>query len=207
MGYTHYWYRKETIEASIFKAIVSDFKQLIPQMELLGVKLAGPLGKGKPELTNNLISFNGPEDCGHPKNASVMIPWPSSGATSIGDSKDSISGQWFAGALLSARTCNGDCSYETCYIPRVVKPNKWEPTNRDKIFACCKTAYRPYDWAVTAALIVFKHHLKDACSVSSDGEDEHWEDGRRLVQTVLGYGAAWHIFEGELHYAPELIGA
>jgi hypothetical protein len=57
----------------------------------------------------------------------------------------------------------------------------------DGYFACTKTAYKPYDVAVTAFLILAKHHLGDAIKVSTDGEPKDWEDGRMLCEAVLGY--------------------
>ncbi|MFP3190365.1 MAG: hypothetical protein RXR31_03385 [Thermoproteota archaeon] len=58
MGITHYWEIRKTIEKDRFAKIAQDFKKTIPY---LGVELAGWDGKGKPEITNNIIRFNGKE--------------------------------------------------------------------------------------------------------------------------------------------------
>jgi hypothetical protein len=57
-----------------------------------------------------------------------------------------------------------------------------------KLFEFCKTAFKQYDIAVTACLIVFKHHFGDDFRVSSDGNTEDWLAGKDACQAVLGYG-------------------
>ena len=54
-------------------------------------------------------------------------------------------------------------------------------------FDFCKTARKPYDLLVTAALVSFKHHFPQE-SVSSDGDREEWKEGIELCRDVLGYG-------------------
>ena len=61
-------------------------------------------------------------------------------------------------------------------------------TTRVGAFGCTKTARKPYDLAVTACLIIAKHHLKDEIEVSSDGERIEWAPAILLCQDVLGYG-------------------
>lgn len=170
----------------------------------MGVKLAGGRGTGLPEISSEVVRFNGPENCGHPKNEAVVIPWPSKGATGVMDPKAvGVDGGWFAGATLDTRMCGGDCSYETFSFTRVL-PDKGYPYSAhdgrpDLFFDCCKTAYRPYDVAVTAFLIVAKKHLGDDIKVSSDGEDAQWYDAKRLCYINLGYGPEFYIGdEGEL---------
>lgn len=91
---------------------------------------------------------------------------------------------------MSARTCDGDCSHETFRVERDWEPEKWQTNwQTEGIFSCCKTAYKPYDILVTACLIALKQHFPDVFTITSDGESHDWEDGRRLCQHVLGYGA------------------
>lgn len=204
MGYTHYWYREPKIAQAAFDNIVTDFSKLVPVLAQHGVPLAGPLGTGGPVLSAKEISFNGKSQCGHPKNSSVSIPWPSKKAGGVAPSDKAVDGQWFAGATLESRCCDGDCNYETCHIGRTQKPNEWErkdPTHKGKVFNCCKTAFRPYDIAVTALLIICKHHLGDKFVASSDGEDQHWFDGKMLCQTVLDYGLQYILVDGDLRLA------
>ncbi len=78
------------------------------------------------------------------------MPWHSNAAVAV-------NGPWFAGAVLQARSCDGDCSHETFRLYR----------SDQHYFGFCKTACKPYDIAVTAALIIVKHYVRDI-HVSSD---------------------------------------
>jgi len=160
-----------------------------------GVLLAGPMGTGAPEFKSPRIAFNGSVNCGHQENSSIVIPWPSEDATGVAtEGEDAIAGQWFAGATLHTRVCNGDCSYETFAIDRVFQLEKWqEPDENGLYFDCCKTAFRPYDLAVTAVLLIARHHLGDAFQVSSDGSDRQWSDTKLLCYSRLGFGTEYRM--------------
>ncbi len=196
MGYTHYWRRDKTIDPVKYKAIVEDFKKLVPIMERQGVKLAGGLGEGIPTLDNKEVWFNGQEHCGH-KKFDLGIAWPATKAVGVAnDGEPPVTGGWFAGAELSKRSCGGDCSHETFHFPQTLKPGAWnEPDQSGQYFDCCKTAFKPYDWAVTAFLVIAKHYLGDKLKVSSDGEMEHWSDAMQLCQIELGYGMDFRLPE------------
>lgn len=60
MGYAHSWKRPFEIEPWRFRAIVSDFGELLPTLERRGIVLAGGLGEGPPRLDEYEICFNGP---------------------------------------------------------------------------------------------------------------------------------------------------
>jgi hypothetical protein len=53
----------------------------------------------------------------------------------------------------------------------------------------CKTAFKPYDVAVTAALLIAKHHWGESFEIRSCGSDAQWWDAKLICQRVLGYGA------------------
>lgn len=203
MGYTHYWYRPREISKPEMASIVSDFNKLVLILDDMGVKLADGFGQNVPEITPEDVWFNGSESCGHPANSEITIPWPSAGASGIGNNSRAVNGSWFAGAMLQTRACDGDCSYETFHFPRVTNPDdiEWQ-SERDRpkglYFNCTKTAFRPYDVAVTAFLIIAKHYLKDLIEVSSDGRDEHWQDAKNLCQFHLGYGFDFHMTDDGL---------
>jgi hypothetical protein len=63
-----------------------------------------------------------------------------------------------------------------------------DPGDGSLAFTFCKTVRKPYDLAVQAALIVFKHYLGALLRVTSDGDEEEWETARRVCQQRLGYG-------------------
>ncbi|HOW87327.1 MAG TPA: hypothetical protein PKV84_01550 [Candidatus Omnitrophota bacterium] len=204
MGYTHYWYRKDkAIEEKVFERIASDFKKLLPVFEKLGITLAGDNGSGEPVIDKTEISFNGLEKCGHPASYELGIAWPSQNAAGIANPwrEDVQNGSWFGGATIDKRTCSGDCSHETCWFPRVLPEDRRtrfdsHPTEENGAgwqFNFCKTAYKPYDLAVTAFLVIAKHHLKEKISVHSDGETQHWADARILCEQTLGFGIGFEL--------------
>ena len=124
--------------------------------------------------------------------------------------------QWFAGAQLETRACGGDCSHETFSLFKTFNPinkrydgseyvtepqgvygswtdSKGKKTKNKaniigKFFDCCKTAYKPYDLAVTICLVIAKHYLKNDITISSDGNITHWQEAMQLCQHFLGYG-------------------
>lgn len=60
---------------------------------------------------------------------------------------------------------------------------------RGLCFEFCKTAYKPYDVAVTACLIAANHIFgEENFTISSDGGEEGFQEGRELCQQLLGYG-------------------
>jgi hypothetical protein len=190
MGYTHYWYRPLKVEPAKMKAIADDFNKLILPLSDMGVKLGNGLGEDVPVINVKEIYFNGLAKCGHPKNTNIVIPWPTLTASGV-NKGEAIAGTWFAGTTLDTRTCDGDCSYETVGFPSDLSEESYkQESERHKglYFSCCKTAFRPYDVAVTAFLIIAKHHLGEQLYVSSDGEDQHWQDGKMLCYVHLGYG-------------------
>lgn len=204
MGYTHYWYRKDReIATSVFESIAADFKKLMPAFEKFGIPLAGGHGEGEPVMDRELICFNGLEKCGHPVSHELGIAWPSQNAAGVANPwrEDVQGGSWFGGATIDKRACSGDCSHETCRFPQVIPEERHadfdshptEENGKGWQFNFCKTAYKPYDLAVTAFLIIAKHHLKEKIWIASDGETQHWADGRILCEEFLKYGIGFEV--------------
>jgi hypothetical protein len=65
MGYCHYWEIEQEIGRESFSRIIADVERIILTLDDMGVRLAGPLGKGLPEMDAAHIAFNGLWDCGH----------------------------------------------------------------------------------------------------------------------------------------------
>jgi len=192
MGYTHYWYREEKIAEKTFIKIARDTERVCLASKL---PLGGARGKNKPIFTEEIIGFNGSINCGHEENSSLVIPWPSDNAGGVHEPEDNdnpISGSWFFGAEVQTRVCNGDCSYETFYFPRILEPEEREERGTMQ-FSCTKTAFRPYDLVVTACLIIAKHHLASKIIIRSDGGSQHWFDGAMLCHKTLGYGLRFQL--------------
>ena len=134
---------------------------------------------------------------------------------------DITNSNWFAGAHLETRVCGGDCSHETFSLEQKLETS-WtneddtittlEPqgefrgyTNQDrtqdknpqnqigKHFNCTKTAYKPYDLAVTVCLVIAKHHLGEDILIHSDGSMENWHEAMMLCHHFLGYGKGFSL--------------
>ena len=107
-----------------------------------------PYGQEGPEIGPEFIGFNGVACCGHTRNGDIQVPWPARNAHGISDNAG-------LGGTLPYRTCNGDCFYESVWFERCR-----EAAVIDRMAGgFCKTAFRPYDLAVTAFLVIVKHHL------------------------------------------------
>lgn len=200
MGYTHYWDRPQTIPEDTWDAIRKDLEELILPLSDAGVVLAGGLGTGPPEITERVICFNGPEQCGHPPNEELVIPYPSAEAEGVGPSWTAIDGDFYGvGVTVKHRCCNGSCCFETFAFERVKQLRPGEEPDEDGLYGeYVKTGFRPYDVAVTAVLLVAKYHLKDQFVIHSNGADAQWADARRLCQKVLGYGDWFGIIEEQI---------
>ena len=187
MGYTHSWNRPQIIEPATFNSIGKDLLALLPALEAAGSPLADAYGREEPAIGPEFIGFNGVACCGHAKNGDIQVPWPAKDAHGIGDNAG-------VGGTLPYRTCNGDCSYESVWFERCQKAG----TEDGIAGGFCKTAFRPYDLAVTAFLVIAKHHLETRFEVQTDGEHCHWADAFALCQAVLGYGAGYGFENGLL---------
>ena len=96
----------------------------------------------------------------------------------------------------------GEDGHETFFFKREASKEDTARAKKDdwlrgKVFAFCKTAYKPYDIAVTAVLIAASKHFGEHILISSDGNDEGWKAGRNLVQRVLNYGADYKLPEDD----------
>lgn len=198
MGYTHYWRRTREFDRACFEKATIDFMRVLPKLAELGVPLAGPSGDGEPVLMKEKIVFNGVRMCAHERR-DLGITWPAPGVSGVctldeGGAADSdIDGSWFAGRLIRSRMCDGDCSHESFWLPRIREVRNWEKAENGLYFDCCKTAYKPYDLAVQVCLIIAAHRLGDAIQVGSDGSMEAWENAIALCQEMLGYGKEFQL--------------
>ena len=67
-----------------------------------------------------------------------------------------------------------DLSYETFVLTPTING-----------FNFCKTARKPYDVAVTA-LLIYIHNQKPNIKVNSDGDNDDWMEGWKLLHKVTG---------------------
>ena len=182
MDYTHRWERPQTIAPTTFNTITEDFRQVLPALEAAGSPIANAYGFEDPELTADYVRFNGVANCGHTRNPAVRLAGPMKDAFGIGDNCG-------MGSALPYRTCNGDCSYESLWFDRSLEPGRRDD---DGIYSgFCKTAFRPYDLAVTVFLMIAKHHLGELFHVGTDGDSQQWIDAQMLCQAELRYSLSF----------------
>jgi hypothetical protein len=200
MGYSHNWYRPPVIADEVFQSIRKDFEKLILPLADFGVPLAGGNGRNEPTINNEEIRFNGVRDCGHPECEEIAVPYPLDTARGIGPSHDAIGDcDWVV--RLKYRCCGGSCAHEAFALPKVTdrevttSGTSDEPEVRGLVFYWTKTAFKPYDVAVTAALLIAKRYLHEQLVVHSNGLDEQWADAKELCQQQLGYGDWFAIIE------------
>jgi hypothetical protein len=135
MPYTHQWRRSPSLDPDGFAKAVEDVKLILEKIEELGIKIAGPTGHGRPEITRNTIAFNGVKECGH-RFFNYGEPWPTDDAAGVFND-----------------------------VPQ----------------------FKPYDLAVTAALIRLKEHLADEIFINSDGHEKAFEDAKRFCRELFGW--------------------
>ena len=84
----------------------------------------------------------------------------------------------------------GELAHESFLLERVTDISGFTQRDDDDglIFKFCKTAQKPYDIAVCSALIIAKKHFGESIVISSDGDNEEWEESKALCQKILGYG-------------------
>ena len=211
MGYTQNYCVAEEFDAEAFAKVATDFKKMVTVLKHLGVTLADEMGENYPTVSPTEISFNGLAKCGHVKHE-LGIAWPSK--TASGASKNGIDAELveivnsvgFVGVKSDTRVCDGDCSHESFSLKQkyqieylqdngtvhIMEPLTSENANSynkiGKHIDSTKTAYKPYDLAVTTCLVIAKHHLGDDIIVESDGTIENWQEAMFLCEHFLGYG-------------------
>lgn len=83
----------------------------------------------------------------------------------------------------------GELSHEKFCLERVTDTTGFTQRDDDGlIFKFCKTARKPYDIAVCSALIIAKKHFGESIVISSDGQNEEWQEAKTLCENTLGYG-------------------
>jgi hypothetical protein len=194
MGYTHSWRRPQELPPALFADVREDLERLLLPLSDLGVHIADWDGRGVPYFDAEIIRFNGLRDCGHPKNEEIVFPFPAPEARGIGSSDTALPGDGSLGVFLKHRCCPGNCDYEPFRFLRVLNPCD-DVTGDGLCWAFAKTGFRPYDLAVTSALLVAKRHIRERMIVETDGGELQWADAKELCQSVLGYGGSFGIVE------------
>ena len=109
MGYCHYWELEQEIGQESFSRIVADVQRIILSLDDMGVRLAGPLGKGLPEIDTAHIAFNGLWDCGHVKKEEIAIPFPMVDAAGTGSSINAVVGSYYGMGIRASSARRRQC--------------------------------------------------------------------------------------------------
>ena len=203
IGYTHYYRVPKKFNAKAFAKVAVDFKKMVTPLKHLGVTLADETGENYPTITPTEICFNGLTKCGHVKRE-LGIPWPSETAKGISNNRVGIEfdeiakSSWGNGALLETRICGGYCSHDSFILQQKLTTEIerqdgsiyiLEPEEKSKKYPqYVKTAYKPYDLAVTVCLVIAKQHLGKNIMLDSNGTINNWHEAMQLCQHFLGYG-------------------
>ena len=186
MGYSHSWQSVFDSHPRAFLAIRADFEKLILPLANLGCSIAGPDGTGVPDITDTHIHFNGVRRCGHKRVGVPVVVFPTEFACGIDSSATSRLIDTPLMTFATKRRCDGQCCHEDFWLCK------------DGGDGWCKTAFKPYDVAVTAALLIAKHHWGRKIEITSCGSEPQWSDAKRVCQLLLGYGASFHFVRNSL---------
>ncbi len=198
MAYAHYWNRAIEFDRETFVQAVEDIKMIIRRAQDMGLRLAGPAGKGKPQLGAETIAFNGSAACGH-RYRDLGEPWAAPGATGVEEKEppyDPRAEPYMSGPFLETRVCGGNCAGQAFFVDRKYLVRDWERSDGDGFFSCsCDTHFKPYDLVVTAALVRLKERLGDAITISSENPEKGFEDAKRFCRELFGFASRFEIEE------------
>ena len=84
----------------------------------------------------------------------------------------------------------GEAAHEPFAVEQTFTPDYHRPDQWGRYFDFCKTARKPYDLIVAAALIRMKVRFKDTVQIASDGDgfDHEWQDALSLCDKLFGDG-------------------
>ncbi len=178
MGYTHYYYVSERFNQTLFNHAIADFKKIQPLIE----------GRIKRFQTIKVLSNSARDWKVVTKQAKIKL----CGGMCTGEPEINDNVICFNGSN------EGDLGHETFCISQTWEYSKYDQKNDNGLmFSFTKTARKPYDLAVCAALIIFKEYFDEKIKVSSDGELSDWQDAIDLVQHKLGYGERFRLDQDE----------
>lgn len=187
MGYTHQWRRAPELNREAFERVADDVRLILERADEMGLKLAGPTGYGKPEVTENTIAFNGSRNCGH-RFFDYGEPWPTDTAEGVFADTPVADTPYWSGEYLTTRMCHGgSCAQGPFIVDRNFLTRHWTVLEHGGYYGKCETQFKPYDLIVTAALIRLKERLSDQIFVASDGREKAFEDAKRLCRELFGF--------------------
>lgn len=197
MAYAHYWSRVLEFDSEGFSQFVEDVHLIFSRAQDMGLRLAGPSGKGKPQVSQESVAFNGSASCGH-RYRDIGYPWASPTAHGIEEveppydlkSEPAESG----GPFLETRVCGGSCAGAPFCIDRKYMVRDWERPGDHGFYDCsCDTHFKPYDLIVTAVLIRAKERLGDGVIITTENPVNGFEDAKRFCRELFGWAARFEL--------------
>ncbi len=196
MGYTLLWSRTLELDKESFAKVVEDVRQILSRAQDMGLRLAGPTGKGKPEIGPETIAFNGSATCGH-RYRDLGQPWASPNASGVEEVEppyDPREEPWMSGPYLHTRVCGGVCSSEAFILDRKYMVRDWERPESPQTYAChCETRFKPYDLIVTAVLIRLKEHFENSVTIPAENPENAFEDAKRFCRELFGWAVNFSV--------------
>ncbi len=175
---------------------VEDVRHIFDRAVRMGIKIAGPSGAGRPQLSGEMIAFNGLSACGH-RYRDLGRPFASdtaAGVEEIDPPYDSTKEPWMSGPFLETRVCGGDCSADPFVFDRKYLVRDWERQETPGFYACsCETHFKPIDLVVTAVLVRIKERLGDSLIISSENPARGFDDAIRFCRELFGHTTRFEV--------------
>jgi len=166
MGYTHHWHRPPVIPDHIFDRIRADFESWCFPWRMWAFPSRAGMAGMRAGLPTKIFDSTVFAIADTQKMKRSFVPYPAEGARGIGPSHTAI-GDCDEFLRLKHRCCGGSCRHETFGFPRMAEPH-WpisnEPGTEGMVFNWTKTGFKPFDIAVTAALLIAKRYYEMTCS-------------------------------------------
>ena len=193
MGYTHYWSYKNPVfdlanntnkKEDIRRTYRGDFERVKSEIANLPshADLVKRIKKHTEAFKKIAAELNGVLPKIQQEQGFVL-----KGGMGEGEPRISENEVWFNGD----GTNDQNLDHETFAIDLFETGNyrKIDEFDKEGIFGFCKTAYKPYDFAVMISLMVIKHHLGADFSISSDGGIEEWKDAIEYYEKYFNRSA------------------
>lgn len=169
MGYTHYFYRKESLPKKKWKEFTDEILMLAKNLPTHCITA------GKEQYVH-----------GSDRQPIVLCGWNDV-------SKEYERGYPIVCADGVAFNGDGDWGHESFWVPQNMKNEKYNSIDKKTglTFGFCKTARKPYDTMVCLALISMKRWFMKDVLVSSDGDKSDWQPALELYQKLTGIIINW----------------
>lgn len=170
MGYTHYFYRKETLPKKKWKQFTDEILMLAKNLPARCIT-AGNIG--------STTGIDGRQPI-------ILCGWNE-------EEKEYQRGFPIVCSDGVAFNGDGDWGHESFWVPQDASGEKYSSIDKETglMFGFCKTARKPYDTMVCLALISMKRWFMKDVLISSDGDRSDWQPAMDLYQKLTGVIINW----------------